>query len=398
MKTRARGGGDSRPLIVHVVHRLDTGGLENGVVNLVNGLPVNAYRHAIVALDDVTDFRRRVNRDDVSYFALHKKPGQGFWLFPRLFGLFRKLAPAIVHTRNLAALEAAAPAWAAGVRVRIHGEHGRDMQDLDGSNRTYRRVRRFYRPFVSRYVALSKDLETYLHDAIGVDPDVISQIYNGVDTARFAPAAGARPVIAGCPFQSENLWLVGTVGRMQAVKDQLTLARSFIEAVRQDPAAGRRLRLVIVGDGPLRGEVQAMLECAHMAHLAWLPGERDDIPAVLRGLNCFVLPSLAEGVSNTILEAMACGVPVVATRVGGNAELVSDGTTGRLVPAADPDAMAEPLLAYCRAPDMAARHGIAGREAILQRFSLDRMVGQYAALYDRALGGVTMLPIGLGRA
>lgn len=190
---------DNRPLIAHVVYRFDIGGLENGVVNLVNHLPSEAYRHAIIALTDVTDFRGRIGRGDVQYFSLHKGPGHGVWLYPRLFRLFRELAPSIVHTRNLAALEATVPAWFAGVPVRVHGEHGRDVGDLDGSNRKYRRVRRLYRPFVSHYVALSRDLAAYLRGPIGIAPERIAQIYNGVDTAQFAPAPDVRAPIAGCP-------------------------------------------------------------------------------------------------------------------------------------------------------------------------------------------------------
>ncbi|MEO8346693.1 MAG: TIGR03088 family PEP-CTERM/XrtA system glycosyltransferase [Betaproteobacteria bacterium] len=375
------GGRDPRPLIAHVVYRFDVGGLENGVVNLINRLPRESYRHAVVSLTDVTDFRNRVRRDDVQFVALNKRPGHGYRLFPRLFRLFRDMAPTIVHTRNLAALEASVPAWLAGVPARVHGEHGRDMGDLDGTSRKYQRVRRMYRPFVSHYVALSKDLETYLNRTLGVDPRRVEQIYNGVDTARFAPTPGDRSNIAGCPFNDDDFWLMGTVGRLQEVKDQVTLAEAFVRAIRRGPAVAK-MRLVIVGDGPLRARVEHVLDAAGMRQLAWLPGERNDVPEILRGLDCFVLPSLAEGISNTILEAMACGLPVVATRVGGNPELVEDGLTGRLVPQANAESMASALLAYYEDPVLARRHGRAGRHAVLQRFSLDRMVADYLSLYD----------------
>jgi sugar transferase (PEP-CTERM/EpsH1 system associated) len=386
---------DARPLVAHVVYRFDTGGLENGVVNLINRLPPESYRHAIIALTEITDFRARVVRDDVRFVALHKPPGHGYQVFPRLYRVLRDLAPTIVHTRNLAALEAAAPAWLAGVPARVHGEHGRDVGDLDGSNRRYRRVRRLYRPFVSRYVALSKDLEDYLYHAIGVAKDRVVQIYNGVDTERFAPAPEGRATIDGCPFGGAAHWLVGTVGRMQEVKDQLTLARAFVRAVRE--CGADRLRLVMVGDGPLRSEAERALSDAGFRHLAWLPGERADIAEILRGLDCFVLPSLAEGVSNTILEAMASGLPVIATRVGGNPELVDEGTTGRLVPAADDAAMADAIVACFRDPATARRHGQAARQAAVQRFSLDRMVGDYRSLYDGLLRSATLRQPARGR-
>jgi sugar transferase (PEP-CTERM/EpsH1 system associated) len=375
---------DPRPRIVHVVYRFDVGGLENGLVNLINRLPAASYRHVVVALTEVTEFRRRVVREDVEYVSLHKAPGHGFRLYPRLFSLFRRLAPAIVHTRNLAALEATVPAWAAGVPVRIHGEHGRDVSDLDGTSRKYRLVRRAYRPFVTRYVALSKDLQQYLRVGVGVPDTAIAQIYNGVDTSRFVPAVRNRVPIAGCPFDRPDQWLVGTVGRMEAVKDQVTLAEAFVRAVRVD-SRGDRLRLVIAGDGPLRAPAEAVLDAVGLRDRAWLPGERADIPEILRGLNCFVLPSLAEGISNTILEAMASGLPIVATRVGGNAELIEDGLTGRLVPAANAESMAAALVDYFDDPATARRHARAARLAAVRNFSLDRMVSEYRSLYDGLL-------------
>src|SRR5690242_15924459 len=141
------GRADGRPLVMHVVYRFDVGGLENGVVNLVNHMPASAYRHAVLALTEATDFSARIRRDDVPVMSLRKPPGHAFWQYPQLFRLMRAWRPAIVHTRNLAALEAVIPAWAAGVPVRIHGEHGRDVDDLHGSSRKHQWMRRFYRPF-----------------------------------------------------------------------------------------------------------------------------------------------------------------------------------------------------------------------------------------------------------
>lgn len=284
------------PLVMHVVYRFDTGGLENGVVNLINHMPVGAFRHMVLALSVVTDFRRRVTRPDVEFIALNKPPGHAVKLYPRLVQLFRHYRPAIVHTRNLAALEAAVPAWFAGVPVRIHGEHGRDVDDLDGSRRKYQWMRRIYRPWVNQYVALSQDLATYLEHRVGIPRQRIKQIYNGVDIQLFHPALAPQPP-PGCPFKPGEHWIVGSVGRMQQVKDPLLLANAFVRALQLAPDLRARLRLVMVGDGPMRQPAQAVLDAAGLAGLAWLPGERHDVPDVMRGLDCFVLPSRAEGVS-----------------------------------------------------------------------------------------------------
>lgn len=376
------------PLIAHVVYRFDIGGLENGVVNLINRLPEASWRHAVVALTDVAPaFAKRVQRHDVQYLSMHKPPGHLWQLYPRLMRVFRELQPAVVHTRNLAALEAAAPAWAAGVPVRIHGEHGRDASDPDGARRRYQWVRRAYRPFVSRYVAVSKDLQRYLCERVGIASGRIVQLYNGVDVDRFHPSAGEPPAIEGCPFRRPEHWLVGAVGRMDRVKDQSTLARAFALAVRAHPRARNRMRLIIVGEGVLRAECQRILDDADVRELAWFAGERDDIATIMRGLDCFVLPSLGEGISNTILEAMASGLPVIATRVGGNAELLDDGVTGRLVGARDAPALAQTILNYFDDGALAEQHGRTARERIERSFRLDRMVDEYHRLYLTELYG-----------
>ncbi len=373
------------PLIVHVVYRFGVGGLENGIVNLVNRTP-RPWRHAIVALTDISpEFAKRIERPDVRCFALGKRPGHLVRDYPRLYRLFKELDPAIVHTRNLAALEAVVPAWAAGVPVRIHGEHGWDMQDPAGKRRRYRYVRRVYRPFVDQYVALSRHLEDYLERQVGIAAEKIAQIYNGVDTDRFRPPRGGRPAIPGCPFGEPDHWLVGTVGRMEAIKDPLALARAFLRVQQLDPAVATRLRLVFVGDGALRDEARQLLEQAGVADRVWFAGERADVPEIMRGLDCFALPSLAEGVSNTILEAMATGLPVVATRVGGNSELIESGMTGTLVPPASIESLAQAILGYCNDRSTARRHAKAALRVVGDRYSLARMVSDYVSVYERAL-------------
>lgn len=376
---------DQPPLVAHVVYRFATGGIENGLVNLINHMSPQRYRHAVIALADVTDFKWRLKRDDVLFYSLNKAPGHGFWQYPDLFKLFRQLRPAIVHSRNLAALEAQVPAWAAGVPVRIHGEHGRDMADLTGHHVGLQRIRRVYKKFVNHYTALSPDLADYLVDKIHVSPASITQTCNGVDTSSFFPSTEGVKAIKACPFDPAHHWLVGTVGRMQAVKNQVMLAHAFVQALTLDPSLQQRMRLVMVGDGPLRLKAQSVLEAAGLSHLAWLPGERDDVADIMRGLHVFALPSLAEGMCNTILEAMASGLPVIATAVGGNGHLVVPDVTGHLVEPGNPHTMAYQLVNIFKQPQRAKRMGLAGRQRVLDSFSLHSMVSTYASVYDQSL-------------
>ncbi len=377
---------DARPLVVHVVYGFRVGGLENGVVNLLNNMDRARFRHTVVALSDCDEnFCARVTRDDVRFLSLHKPAGHGFQLYPRLFRLFRELRPAVVHTRNLAALEMAVPAWAAGVPVRIHGEHGWDARDPHGTVRKFRWMRRAYRPFVTHYIALSGHIATYLNQNIGIAQGRLSRICNGVDARRFHPPADKRAA-EDFPFRAAEHFVFGTVGRLQEVKDQLNLVRAFAHLLELRPAERARLRLAIVGDGPLRGAVEEEIVRAGIGEQVWLAGERADVPELMRSMDVFVLPSRAEGISNTILEAMACALPVVATDVGGSGELVAAGRTGALVPPSDPRALGMAMAAYAADPALARAHGAAARRRIEDEFSLDGMVARYADLYARLLG------------
>jgi sugar transferase (PEP-CTERM/EpsH1 system associated) len=377
---------DCPPLVAHIIQRLAVGGLENGLVNLINHMPEDRYRHIVLCLSDSTDYARRIKRQNVPVIPLHQRPGHDFSVHWRLLKLLIDLRPDIVHTRNLSGLEFLPIAALAGVRGRVHGEHGRDMHDLDGRNLKYRLFRKTIRHFVCRHTAVSKDLARWLVDTIGISPDRVTQIYNGVDCDRFRPRLANRHRVGPSGFLAEDLFVVGTVGRMQTVKNQLTLVRAFLHLIQTDPESCKRLRLVIIGDGPLRDESQKLLQATGTETLAWLPGERADIPELMREMNLFVLPSIAEGISNTILEAMATGLPVIATNVGGNPELVEDGQTGLLVPASDPLAMANAIQVYLRNPGQIHQHGEAARDRVKRLFSLDTMVKGYLDLYDTVVG------------
>jgi sugar transferase (PEP-CTERM/EpsH1 system associated) len=375
---------------MHVVFSFDVGGLENGVVNLINHMPGDRFRHIVVALTRCAfGFSKRITREDVEFVSLDKSPGHAIKLYPRLYRLFRDYRPAVVHTRNLAALEAVVPARAAGVPVRVHGEHGWDVSDPQGTQRKFQLMRRLYRPFVDRYVALSRHLSCYLTEAVGVPAARVERICNGVDTVRFHPGPEGRSRLDGCPFGAPDEVLIGTVGRLQAVKDQRSLVRAFAHLVAQRAPGAERLRLAIAGEGPIQEQLEAEILAGGIGTRVWLGGARADVPEVMRSLDVFVLPSLAEGISNTILEAMASGLPVVATAVGGNPELVEHRRTGTLVPPADYVALADALAPYIADPLLRRRHGEAGRRRVEAEFSLDHMVDRYVALYQTLIDAAT---------
>jgi sugar transferase (PEP-CTERM/EpsH1 system associated) len=373
------------PLVAHIIHRLDIGGLENGLVNIINRMPANRYRHAIICLTTFSDFRLRIKRSDVRILALGKRDGKDPLCYFRLWRLLRRLRPDIVHTRNLPTLDAILVAVAAGVPHRVHGEHGRDILELQGNNRKYNFLRRLCRPLVDSYIPLSRDLAFWLRNTIAVPERKIMQIYNGVDIETFRPGRKERNPLPRSGLSEEDTLVIGTVGRLARVKDPVTLVQAFLRLLECLPDAKGGLRLAIIGDGPLREQIEELLVTAGATDRVWLAGARDDVPALLRGLDIFVLPSLAEGISNTLLEAMATGLPVIATRVGGTPELVIEGVTGTLVPPADVAAMADALKLYVERPDLRHEHGRAARERVEREFDIAKMIRSYQSVYDALL-------------
>jgi sugar transferase (PEP-CTERM/EpsH1 system associated) len=373
------------PLVLHVIYRLGVGGMENGLVNLINHMAPGRYRHVIICLTEATEFRSRIKRHDVSIIELGKVSGQSFRTHQRFWRAVRQLRPDIVHTRNLATLEFQAIAALAGVRGRLHGEHGRDIYDLDGTKLKYKLLRRAMRPFVRGYTAVSVDLAQWLTQTVDVTVGRIKQIYNGVDIIKFSPRGGLTKAICPAGFVPPDGFIVGTVGRMEPVKDQITLVRAFLNLIQSNRTARQRMRLILVGDGSLYVQAKQLLNDADAASLAWLPGERQDIPELMRAMDLFVLPSLREGISNTILEAMATGLPVIATDTGGNPEIVTPGETGELVPPLNPIAMAGAIASYFADSRKVADHGRKAREEVVCRFSVQAMVNGYLATYDTLL-------------
>jgi glycosyltransferase involved in cell wall biosynthesis len=227
---------------------------------------------------------------------------------------------------------------------------------------------------------------SWLERDIGVPGSRIRQIYNGVDVRVFRPE-GQLP--ADLPWRDaggDGLVVFGTVGRLDPIKNQMALVEALHRIGSADPALGARLRLLVAGEGPARGSLEEAARRLLPAGQAWFPGARNDVPDLLRAIDVFVLPSLNEGISNTILEAMACAVPVVAARVGGNPELVVDGETGALYEPASADALAACLVAYAGDATRRRAHGLAARRRICDGFSLEAMIGRYERLYDELVG------------
>ena len=265
----------------------------------------------------------------------------------------------------------------AGIPV-VATVHGKNYYSEQGKRRmAYRFVSR-----AARMVAVSVDLKQFVVERVSIPPNRITVIYNGVEIP---------PLFDGQQVQSSkkelNLmkWdhVIGCVGSLYPVKGQIHLIRALPAILRVHPRTG----LVLVGQGDLAEELKAEAVRIQVEEHVQFLGFRSDIPVLLNLMDVFVLPSLSEGLSMALLEAMAAECPVVATRVGGNVELVEEGVTGYLVPSESPQLLAERVIDLLRNREEARRFGRRGRDRVREKFSLAGMVDAYQECYCDAIAG-----------
>jgi glycosyltransferase involved in cell wall biosynthesis len=353
--------------VVHVVGQLEMGGMEK--------LLVEFARHADrerFALHFLSLGKRGILADEIEALGwpvtpLENGPGLSPRLVLRLAWRFRRLRADVVHTHNTRPLLYAGPAARlAGVRRVIHTRHGQRFGAARHETAAFRLASR-----TANYVVCVSHDSARIAAAEGIAERRIRTLWNGIDVSRFRAATpgGDGPVLA--------------VGRLSAEKDFPTLLRAAAIAVRTAPS----FRLEIAGDGACLTDLRRLVEELDLGDAVRLLGQVRDIPALLARGSIFTLASLTEGVSLTILEAMATGLPVVTTRVGGNPEVVAEGETGLLVPPGDPAALAAALLELWQNPNRREAMGRAGRRRVEECFEVRKVIAAYEALYLEGRSG-----------
>jgi sugar transferase (PEP-CTERM/EpsH1 system associated) len=360
--------------VMHVVYSLRPGGMEFGVVKLVNGLDPSRIESAICSTKPA-DGLKALLRPEVRVHDLHRRAGNDPALIWQLYRLFRRERPDVVHTHAWGTLiEGLFAARMARVPVVVHGEHG--TLQLRPHQRW---LQRRGWSAANRVLAVSSRLADRITLETGFPRERISVIRNGVDLSRFGAIerSSARAALG----LTSDAQVVATVGRLVPVKDHMTLIEAMA-LIRRD----LNVTLVIAGDGPLRESLAARAAERGIDDRVRFLGHRPDVESVLRAADVFVLSSESEGLSNTILEAMASGLPVVATRVGGADEMVLDGETGVLLPPRSPRELADALESVLNNPARSTAMGAAGRARIEAEFGLQGMLQRYEAMYLDAMG------------
>ncbi len=358
--------------MLQVVLQLDPGGTERLVIEMVRRLHTQVSM-AVCCLDAAGAWADRVTALGVPVHVLGRQPGFQPRLSFALAAIARRMRADVLHCHHYSPFVYGrlATLIAGGARA-IYTEHGR-LSDAPPSPKR-RMANALLMAGAQQLFSVSHDLRAHLLKE-GV-PSRMQVIWNGIDPGE-PPTGAARAAARAALGVTDEACVVGTVARLDPVKDLGTLVTAVAQAGRVNPS----VRLVVVGDGPER----AALERAAHAHGATgrvqFLGHRDDARAILAGVDVFANSSTSEGISLTLLEAMAAELPIVATSVGGTPEVVVDGETGRLAPARDAAGLAAALLDVAGDPARARAWGRAGRQRLLQYFTIDEMVRRYAAVY-----------------
>lgn len=357
----------SLPRVMHVVRRLDFGGVQTGVVNLVRGLDGLGFEQAVCCLESRGELAERLP-GSVAVVACAEgcRPQRVPWRAARFL---RRWRPDVVHARNGGAWIDATAAWLlAGARGRLaFSFHGWDRRTRMPRRRAllYRLLARVTRTLA----AVSAEAAEQFAAETGIPSGRFVVLHSGVDTARFRPPSAARPgdrVVLGC------------VGRLDPIKAHDILIEAF---ARVAAAGGPDLELRLIGDGPCAPALARLARDRGVADRVRFLGMATDVPEQLRELDMFLLASHREGRPTSVMEALATGLPVIASRVGSMPGLVADGRTGVLVEPGDVAGLARAIADLAADAAVRRRYSAEARQVAVAEFSLDRMIEQYAAFY-----------------
>ena len=358
--------------LAHIVLNLNTGGLEKLVVEFATKPPRN-FLPIVFCLKEKGELAQEVENSGVKVLALSKKEGFDTLLIFRLALLFQKEKISIVHTHNFAAyLYGTLAARVAGVPIVIDTEHGVYLSPQI----RHKVLTKMISPLVNKVIAVSDDVKKAVSSHDYISESRIVTITNGIDINKYSQRdnAAAKKRELGLSGETE---VIGNVARLSPEKDHKTLLEAFSLVSKKVPS----VKLVIAGDGILMEELEIETKELGMEDNVIFLGLRKDVPELLSTFDLFVLSSIREGIPLTILEAMAAGLPVVGTNVGGIGEVVMDGETGFVVPSRDPIALADAIVKILSDKCMAKEMGLKGKKRGIESFSIEQTIRKYEGLY-----------------
>lgn len=363
--------------ILHVLDSLGKGGLENGLVNLIDRLDPLSFEHSVLTMSGLGPNADRLPGHRVRVECLAKDPRSKIHV-AKLASAIRRFKPDIVHSRNWSAIEAVPAGRWVGSCALVHSEHGLESNasQADPFRRTL--FRRVAFELAHRVLSVSYQLRDLHARRTGFPARRIEVIHNGVDNRRFFADPGNRGLMRQELGVAEGEFCIGCVGSLFPIKSHITM----LKALESAELRSLNWRLLLIGEGPEAASLRAFV----VGHPEWngkvsFLGTSHRVPQLLNAMDVYVLPSISEGISNSLLEAMASGLPVVATASGGTPEVVVDGESGLLFPVGDFGRLAEHLLTLATQPGLRVQLGDRAVRRTREEFSIDSMVRRYEQLY-----------------
>lgn len=355
--------------VAHLVYNFNIGGLEQGIVNLINSSADDKVRHIVITLTPNFELAHKV-KGKAHFYCLNKHPGNDVSSHIKLLKLLRKIRPNVLHTYNFGTFEYQMTAFAAKVPVRVHAEHGRDGE-YDKKKRQRRSwLRRLFLPFVHHFVVVSPDLNSWAKKSLNLKKPKLQFVLNGIETDKFC---------CNRPNQPRTPFVFVAVGRLSQVKNHHLLIEAFSILLKKTPKAEIRLRLI--GDGPLYNSLQSRIMQLDLSKYVELVGSRNDIPKQLCEADAFVLTSNYEAMPLTVLEAMASGLPLICTNVGGVINIVTHNETGLLVGTIRPQDFANAMEKVMKYDDHIKMMKQRAEAMVEKKFSAAVMTNKYMKLY-----------------
>jgi sugar transferase (PEP-CTERM/EpsH1 system associated) len=372
--------------ILHVVDTWAVGGLQRGLANLIERMDPSRFDHVICAMRPVDPVNAQpLPAGRVQVIGLSEQEARSRFQAPALTRKVREVRPNIVHTRNWGTFEALWSALRVRGCARVHSEHGVDWDSAE--KELWRRIlcRRLAFQMANHVVSVSHQLKHVHAQRTGFPTTRIEVIHNGVDSVQFRPDPEARVLVRKQLGIGDNEFCMGCVANLTPVKDHLTLFRAVARfADRASP-----WRLLVVGAGPELPKLTAFVN----RYPGWKDrvlflGRSNSVSQVLNAMDVYVLPSLTEGINNSLLEAMATGLAILATDTGGTPEVVIGGESGLLFPVGDDACVAEQLLLLQENSEWRRRLGESALSRVRSAFSIQSMVRKYESLYESLVTSV----------
>jgi glycosyltransferase involved in cell wall biosynthesis len=359
--------------VLHIVLSTATGGMENVIYNLVSAHDPERLKIQVACLEAVGPLSEKFKQHGVSTDLLPRMTPGLSMIFPAsLIGYIRKSGCDVVHTHSGCwSKVATACFWVPTVKL-VYTDHGRFFPDL--KQRIV--LDRIAVKTTDRVVAVGEPLREYLVNTVRLPARKVITILNGIDTKRFAPLPEMRTTVrAELGFAHTDV-VIAIVARLAPVKNHRLLIETLADLTKQLP----QTRLLIIGDGPLRADLEKQVHALSLTGRVTFTGDRTDVERLLTGADISTLSSLSEGISLTLLEAMSTGLPVVATRVGGNPTIITEGHDGFIV-GLDKSQYAEALRKLIESESLRRTLGENARKTVERKWSVSQMAARYQELY-----------------